>query len=48
MWDTNMFKDFDPLNYQTVKKNINNFNEKVVNFWKDFYNDVFNNIKKDG
>jgi len=48
MWDTNMFKDFDPLNYQTVKKNINNFNEKVVNFWKDFHNDVFNNIKKDG
>ena len=47
MWDTNMFKDFDPLNYQAVKKNINNFNEKVVNFWKDFYNDVFNNIKKD-
>ena len=48
MWDTNMFKDFDPLNYNAVKNNINNFNEKVVNFWKDFYNDVFNNIKKDG
>lgn len=40
-------KDFDPLNYNTMKKNIVQFNEKVVNFWKDFYNDVFNNIKKD-
>ena len=47
MWDTNMFKDFDPLNYNAVKKNINNFNEKVINFWKDFYNDLFNNIKRD-
>jgi hypothetical protein len=47
MWDTNMFKDFDPLNYNTVKKNINNFNQKVINFWKDFYNDLFNNIKRE-
>ena len=47
MWDTNMFKDFDPLNYNAVKKNINNFNEKVINFWKDFYNDLFNNIKRE-
>ena len=47
MWDTNMFKDFDPLNYNAVKKNINNFNEKVINFWKDFYNDLFKNIKRE-
>jgi hypothetical protein len=43
----NWFNDFDPLNYEGVKKNINNFNQKVINFWKDFYNDVFKNIKKD-
>lgn len=47
MWDTNMFKDFDPLNYKAVKKNINNFNEKVINFWKDYYNDLFKNIKRE-
>jgi len=43
----NWFEDFDPLNYDKIKKNVVQFNEKVVNFWKDFYNDVFNNIKKD-
>ena len=43
----NWWKDFDPLNYNAVKKNINNFNEKVINFWKDFYNDLFNNIKRE-
>ena len=48
MWNPNMWNDFDPLNYNTFKKNITSFNEKVVNFWRDFYNDVFNNIKKDG
>lgn len=41
------FKNFDPLNYQTFKNNVVQFNEKAVNFWKDFYNDVFNNLKKD-
>lgn len=46
MWNDWM-KDFDPLNYNTTKKNFVKFNEKVVNFWKDFYNDLFNNIKKD-
>jgi len=43
----NWWKDFDPLNYHNVKKNIVNYNEKVVEFWKNFYNDVFNNIKRD-
>ena len=41
------FKNFDPLNYKAVKQNVVNFNEKVITFWKDFYNDVFNNIKRD-
>lgn len=41
------FKNFDPLNYKAVKENINNFNQKVIDFWKDFYNDVFSNIKRD-
>jgi len=41
------FKDFDPLNYNAVKKNITTFNEKVINFWKDFSNDVFKNIKRE-
>ena len=41
------WKDFDPLNYHTVKKNIVKYNEKIVEFWKNFYNDVFNNIKRD-
>ena len=41
------FKDFDLLNYNAVKKNIHSYNEKVINFWKDFYNDLFNNIKRD-
>lgn len=43
----NWWKDFDPLNYNAFKKNVVQMNEKVVNFWRDFYNDVFNNIKKD-
>lgn len=47
MWDTNMFKDFDPFSYKKVKENLIAYNEKVINFWKDFYNDLFNNIKRD-
>ena len=47
MFNNNWFNTFDPLNYKAVKENVVQFNEKVVNFWKDFYNDVFNNIKKD-
>jgi len=47
MFNNNWFNTFDPLNYNAVKQNVVQFNEKVVNFWKDFYNDVFNNIKKD-
>jgi hypothetical protein len=23
------------------------YNQKVINFWKDFYNDVFSNIKRE-
>lgn len=44
----NWWENFDPLNYKKVKQNINNYNQKVIEFWKDFYNDVFSNIKKDG
>ena len=43
----NWWKDFDPLNYKAFKSNINKFNQKVTDFWKDFYNDAFNNIKRD-
>ena len=43
----NWWNDFDPLNYNAVKKNINNFNEKVITFWKDYYNDFFKNIKRE-
>jgi hypothetical protein len=46
MWN-NWLENFDPLNYNKVKKNTVELNEKIVNFWKDFYNDLFNNIKKD-
>jgi hypothetical protein len=43
----NWWKDFDPLNYDTVKNNIQKFNEKSMNFWRDFYNDVFKYVKKE-
>jgi hypothetical protein len=43
----NWWKNFDPLNYETVKKNIQEFNDKSMNFWKDFYNDVFKFVKRD-
>ena len=43
----NWWSDFDPLNYEKVKKNVQQINEKVLNFWRDFYNDIFKNIKKD-
>ena len=46
MWN-NWFENFDPLNYNKVKENMNNLNQKVISFWKDFYNDVFSNIKRD-
>jgi len=47
MWGKWGLEDFDLLNYNKVKKNVVDFNEKVINFWKDFYNDLFNNIKRD-
>jgi len=47
MWNKWGLEDFDPLNYETFKKNVHNYNEKILNFWKDFYNDLFKNIKKD-
>jgi hypothetical protein len=37
----------DMYSYKTFKKTINNYNQKVINFWKDFYNDVFSNIKRE-
>ena len=44
----NWFKSCEDMySYKTVKQNINKYNQKIINFWKDFYNDVFNNIKKD-
>jgi hypothetical protein len=44
----NWFKSWEDMySYKTFKQTINNYNQKVINFWKDFYNDVFNNIKKD-
>lgn len=45
----NWFKswDEDMWSYKKIKQNINNFNQKVINFWKDFYNDVYNNIKRE-
>ena len=44
----NWFKSWEDMySYKTFKQTINNYNQKIINFWKDFYNDVFNNIKKD-
>jgi hypothetical protein len=37
----------DMYSYKTFKQTINNYNQKVINFWKDFYNDVFSNIKRE-
>lgn len=45
----NWWKDFDPLNYEGVKKNVTEFNKKIIGFWTDFYKDVekqFNEFKK--
>lgn len=46
MWNPNLF-DLDILNYEKIKKNIQNYNDKVMAFWKDFYNDVFKVVKRD-
>jgi len=46
MWNPNLF-DLDVLNYEQTKKNVQKFNEKVMNFWRDFYNDVFKFVKRD-
>jgi len=43
----NWWKDFDPLNYETFKKNVKEINEKVFKFWRDWSNDVFSTIKRD-
>lgn len=45
-----MFNDWfkawgDPFSYDTWKKNVVEFNQKVINFWKDFYNDIQSNLK---
>lgn len=44
---SNWFEGFDPFDYNKVKENINKFNTKVLNFWRDFYNDVFKSIKSE-
>ena len=44
----NWFKSWEDMySYNTFKQTINNYNQKVINFWKDFYNDVFSNIKRE-
>ena len=45
----NWFKSWeeDMWSYKKVKQNINNYNQKVIGFWKDFYNDIFSNIKRE-
>ena len=46
MLQPNLFY-LDVLNYEQTKKNVQKFNEKVMNFWKDFYNDVFKVVKRE-
>ena len=44
----NWFKSWEDMySYKTFKQTMNNYNQKVINFWKDFYNDVFSNIKRE-
>jgi hypothetical protein len=44
----NWFKSWEDMySYKTFKQTINNYNQKVINFWKDFSNDIFSNIKRD-
>ena len=44
----NWFKSWEDMySYKTFKQTINNYTKKVINFWKDFYNDVFSNIKRE-
>jgi len=44
----NWFKSWEDMySYKTFKQTINNYNQKVINFLKDFYNDVFSNIKRE-
>jgi len=38
---------FDLFDYKKTKENYVELNNKIMNFWKDFYNDMFNKIKKD-
>ena len=47
MWDNYLKSLEDMWSYKSFKKTINNYNQKVISFWKDFYNDVFSNIKRD-
>ena len=47
MWD-NYFKSLeDMLSYKSFKKTINNYNQKVINFWKDAIEDITVSKKKD-
>ena len=43
----NWMKDFDPFNYNNLKKSIQDTNNKVIKFWRDFYNDICNHVKKE-
>jgi predicted phage-related endonuclease len=45
MW--NNFNMFDLFDYKKTKENYVELNNKIMNFWKDFYNDVFSTVKKD-
>lgn len=38
MWNMNSF-DFDPFNYEKVKKNFVDNSKKIITFWKDWFED---------
>jgi len=42
----NWLKNFDVLDYKTVKNNFVEYNLKVKKFWTDFFEDVFSDKKK--
>jgi hypothetical protein len=41
MWG-NWLNNFDPFDYEQVKKSANDYNKKIVKFWKDAFADVSN------
>ena len=47
MWD-NYFKSWEDMwSYKSFKKTINNYNQKIINFWKDAIEDITGSNKKD-